>query len=261
MNNTEQLNAARRAAARLTRELASNAPALSAELEREEVTVKPITDRDMKDYIRTALSVAGSFDDDEAHVCAIFESLHTVYGLIDLDTLTPETFWTHVERVDAQLAAAAETEPSDTRSMIELIEAYASGTAVHGGPYSDDEERVEIDRRLELIQRYGGTEASNIKAILQTGRPLDGWLSDEVLSGDGGGEAIGAEIDRQRERSDARTELRKLVNGEPPYESERPESEVARYRRHQASLADGERAAERIESSGLDAHRNRGLTQ
>lgn len=33
--------------------------------------------------------------------------------------------------------------------------------------------RAEIARRLELINRYGGTEASHIKSILATGAPVD----------------------------------------------------------------------------------------
>lgn len=67
------------------------------------------------------------------------------------------------------------------RTLLELVDAYAKACAVTGINMIEfmatwNEDRLEIARRLELIQRYGGTEASNIKAILATGAPLVGWV-------------------------------------------------------------------------------------
>jgi hypothetical protein len=58
---------------------------------------------------------------------------------------------------------------ADTRTMFELIDAYAKADARS----TERDARAEIVRRLALIERYGGTEASNIKAILRYGQPLD----------------------------------------------------------------------------------------
>lgn len=63
---------------------------------------------------------------------------------------------------------------TDMRDLLELINdalnASSTGPSIE---YVD-----EIVRRLDMIDAYGGTEASNIKAILRTGRPLDGWVRD-----------------------------------------------------------------------------------
>lgn len=63
------------------------------------------------------------------------------------------------------------------RTLLELVDNAISGAWAHAaGDIDPMDVRAEIARRLELIQRYGGTEASNIKAILATGAPLAGWV-------------------------------------------------------------------------------------
>jgi hypothetical protein len=76
------------------------------------------------------------------------------------------------------------TTATESHTMLQLIDALASDaihTAVtfarerHDARQVRDATRAEIVRRLDLVENYGGTEASNIKAILRTGRPLDGY--------------------------------------------------------------------------------------
>ena len=86
-----------------------------------------------------------------------------------------------------------EHEPEPRTVMLRLID-DAIGTSALCASYDDESDRerfevekarlaatrAEIVRRLALIDSYRGTEASNIKAILATGRPLDGWISEEI---------------------------------------------------------------------------------
>ena len=82
---------------------------------------------------------------------------------------------------------ARESEP--TRTMLELIDAYgnamfSAGTAPpeRGAQITETRAaaaRAEIVRRLELIDRFGGTEAADIKAILATGDTVK-WITEPV---------------------------------------------------------------------------------
>lgn len=61
-----------------------------------------------------------------------------------------------------------------SRSMLELVDSAISGAWAHAaGDIDPVDVRTEIACRLELINRYGGTEASHIKSILATGAPVD----------------------------------------------------------------------------------------
>lgn len=129
-----------------------------------------ITDRDMREYIERALydrpgNTPAGRQWRSARVEAIFDELHTTYGLIDLDTLTPQAFWANVERVDARLALIVRT-----RSMSELLDDLVRswGTAVEGVDPADVV--TEIERRLNEIKKYRGTEASLIHTMLDTGK-------------------------------------------------------------------------------------------
>lgn len=110
-----------------------------------------------------------------------------------------------------------------TKTLLELIDEHAvtavKVVAASGTPHWASRsaqwaaERAEIVRRLELVNRYGGTEASHIKAILATGAPLVGWIADEPTHPQGT-----PEYDQYA--TELKTELGKFAAGEEPYSYE-----------------------------------------
>lgn len=99
-------------------------------------------------------------------------------------------------------------------TLLELVDNAISGAwARAAGNIDPVDVRAEIVRRLELVNRYGGTEASHIKAILATGAPLAGWIADEPTHPQGT-----PEYDQYA--TELKTELGKFAAGEEPYSYE-----------------------------------------
>lgn len=59
-----------------------------------------ITDRDLRQQIDRTIAAAGPDIADQINVDTLTEEIHRTYGLVDIDTIDPETFWAIAARHD-----------------------------------------------------------------------------------------------------------------------------------------------------------------